>query len=208
VPKKHSIISYSSQISYVEGKMLKKKIQQIIVVEGKNDYNAVSRAVDAHIIITSGFGLNAQILSEIKTAQEKNGVIVLTDPDFMGEKIRSIIEKKIPGVLHAYISRRDGTVNKDIGVENASPEVILSAIKKAISREEKYGETENDNFIEYTSIDLYNFGLSGSSNSESLRADTAAKLGLGNCNSKQFLTRLNKYKISRSEFIKEISHNE
>lgn len=192
---------------------LRKKIKQIIVVEGKNDYNAVSRSVDAHIIISSGFGLNSEILKEIKTAQEKNGVIVLTDPDFMGEKIRTIIEKKIPGVIHAYISRKDGTADNDVGVENASPEVILLAIEKALLREGEYSEAridkseneesmkESADFIKYTSADLYNLGLTGGPGSEERRASVAERLGLGSCNAKQFLIRLNRYRISRSEFM-------
>ncbi|NLK35638.1 MAG: toprim domain-containing protein, partial [Gracilibacteraceae bacterium] len=70
-------------------------LKETIVVEGKNDAAAVRRAVEADIIITNGFGLNRSILDRIRTAQEKHGVIVLTDPDFMGEKIRKKISDKV-----------------------------------------------------------------------------------------------------------------
>ncbi|MEG1416535.1 MAG: ribonuclease M5, partial [Clostridium sp.] len=35
-------------------------IKEVIVVEGKDDVSAVKRAVDADLIITSGFGLTAK----------------------------------------------------------------------------------------------------------------------------------------------------
>ena len=70
-------------------------IKETIVVEGKNDAAAVKRAVDADVIITSGFGISSETLRLIKLAQYKNGVIVLTDPDFIGEKIRKIIDIRL-----------------------------------------------------------------------------------------------------------------
>ena len=44
-------------------------LKETIVVEGKNDAAAVRRAVEADIIITSGFGINGNILERIRTAQ-------------------------------------------------------------------------------------------------------------------------------------------
>ena len=72
-------------------------LKETIVSGRKNDAAAVRRAVEADIIITNGFGLNRSILDRIRTAQEKHGVIVLTDPDFMGEKIRKKIPIKLRG---------------------------------------------------------------------------------------------------------------
>lgn len=106
-------------------------IKEVIVVEGRDDVTAVKRAVDAEIIAVGGFGINAKIIERIKEAQKRQGVIVLTDPDFAGEKIRRIISKRVKGIKHAYITQKDGTKNGDIGVENASPEVILKALEDA-----------------------------------------------------------------------------
>ena len=68
-------------------------IKEVIVVEGKDDVAAVKKAVDAEMIAVGGFGINAKGISRIKEAQKRKGVIVLTDPDFAGEKIRKIIRK-------------------------------------------------------------------------------------------------------------------
>ena len=97
-------------------------IKEVIVVEGRDDITAVKKAIDAEIIAVGGFGINAKVIERIKEAQKRKGVIVFTDPDFAGEKIRAIISKRVKGVKHAYIGRAEGTRAKDgnIGVEDAS----------------------------------------------------------------------------------------
>ena len=64
------------------------KIQEIIVVEGKDDTRRLREVVDADTIETIGSAINEEILMQIEHAQETRGVIVFTDPDFSGEKIR------------------------------------------------------------------------------------------------------------------------
>ena len=106
-------------------------IKEVIVVEGRDDITAVKRAVDAEVIAVGGFGINAKVIERIKEAQKRQGVIVLTDPDFAGEKIRRIISKRVKDIKHAYISRKDGTKDGDIGVENAEPKIIIRALENA-----------------------------------------------------------------------------
>ncbi len=168
-------------------------IKELIVVEGKNDVAAVKKAVEAEIIITSGFGLTKQTLELIRKAQQKQGVIVLTDPDFMGEKIRRIIANKVKGVKHAFIPAEDAEFENDIGVENASPEAILKALDMAKA------ET-SEKRVEFTTADMIEYGLTGLSESVRRRKQLGAALGLGYANSKQFLIRLNVFGISRQEF--------
>ena len=77
-------------------------IKEVIVVEGRDDITAVKKAIDAEIIAVGGFGINAKVIERIKEAQKRKGVIVFTDPDFAGEKIRSIISKRVKGVTRGY----------------------------------------------------------------------------------------------------------
>lgn len=167
-------------------------LKETIVVEGKNDAAAVRRAVDADIIVTSGFGINREILDRIRTAQQKNGVIVLTDPDFMGEKIRKIIADRVKGVKHAFIPKEEAWEEGDIGVENAAPESILKALSMARFEQEDIRNT-------FSMADMIYYGLSGDDNSAGLRNKLGAALGIGYGNTKQFLNRLNKYGITRDE---------
>lgn len=182
------------------------KIRETIVVEGKNDIQAVRRAVDAHFIMTSGFGINGPILEEIRTAKEKNGVIVLTDPDYMGERIREILNKKIPGLKHAYISRVEGTTKGDVGVENASPDAIRKALEFA--RAEDPTEWEEGANFELSVADIFSMGLTGRPGSDELRAKVAEILQIGACNVKQFIHRIKVYKIQEEQLRKALDEAE
>ena len=159
-------------------------IKEVIVVEGRDDITAVKQAVDAELIAVGGFGINAKVIERIKEAQKRKGVIVLTDPDFAGEKIRSIISKRVKGIKHAYIAQEDGIKGDDIGVENASPEVIREALERA---------------------KVFYFKLNGDARSKERRMKLGKELGLGYGNASQMLSRLNNYGITKEEFIKAIN---
>lgn len=169
-------------------------IKEVIVVEGRDDITAVKKAVDAEIIAVGGFGINAKVIDKIQEAQKRQGVIVFTDPDFAGEKIRKIITKRVKGVKHAYIAQEDGTKNGDIGVENASPEVILKALNNAKCK-------IKDKSYEFTMEDMIYFKLNGSNDSRQRRHKLGKELGIGYGNARQFLSRLNNFGISKEEFI-------
>lgn len=176
--------------------MHKKKIEEVIVVEGKDDISAVKKAVDAELIEVNGFGVRRKsTLEKIKFAQEQKGVIVLCDPDFAGEKIRKTIEDYVPGVKHAYISRKEGTKKDNIGVENADAEAILKALEGA-----KFKEAEGRQ--EFQMSDLWDNGLVGSKESKERRTIVGTRLRIGYANAKQFLNKLNNFGITREEFEK------
>lgn len=169
-------------------------IKEVIVVEGRDDITAVKRAVDAEIIAVGGFGINAKVIARIKEAQKRQGVIVLTDPDFAGDKIRRIIAKRVQGIKHAYITQNEGIKGDDIGVENASPEAILRALNSAKCEVKEKRE-------EFNIQDLVFFKLTGDTRAKERRDALGKELGIGYCNSNQFITRLNNYGITREEFI-------
>ena len=104
--------------------MDKMKIREVIVVEGKDDTKRINMAVNADTLETRGSAISDETLEQIEELQEKRGVIVFTDPDFSGEKIRKIIQEAVPGVKHAFLNRRDAVPDHkgSLGVEHASPE--------------------------------------------------------------------------------------
>lgn len=169
------------------------RIKEIIVVEGRDDETAVKRAVEAEIIITSGFGIKEETFQRIEFAQKKKGVIVLTDPDHPGEQIRKRINTRIKGCKNAYLTKKEALKKNDIGIENASPESIREALKKAkCVREEALQE--------FTRSDLLKHTLIGGSLSADRRDRLGKILGIGYANAKQLISRLNNYGISREQF--------
>ena len=102
-------------------------IKEVLVVEGKMDVVAIDKAVEADCIITEGFSLKPKALAAIEAAYKKRGIIILTDPDSAGERIRRFLSKRFPEAKHAFVPKEDATANDDIGIEQASPEAIRSA---------------------------------------------------------------------------------
>lgn len=174
-------------------------IKETIVVEGKDDISAVKAAVNANVIATSGLGLNAEIMELIKQAAKRSGIIVMTDSDFAGEKIRKKIEKICSEytVKHAFVPKSQSLKDNDIGVENAAPEAIISALEKV--------KTKRDFKDIYTNNDMIYYGLIGNDNSSKLRDEVGSELGIGYANGKQFLNRLNAFGIEKTELELAIS---
>lgn len=168
-------------------------IKEVIVVEGKDDISAVKKAVDAEIIATNGFGFPKNVKERIQKAAQTRGIIVLTDPDYAGEKIRKEIISFAGNCKHAYIPRESALKGDDIGVENASPEAIILALESARCQ-------STSRRTEFTNKDLIDNDLLMNQDSRSRRDLVGQKLGIGYANAKQFLSRLNNYGITREEF--------
>lgn len=176
-------------------------IKEILVVEGKMDVVAIDKAVEADCIITEGFNLKPQALDSIAKAYQKRGIIIMTDPDSAGERIRRFLTKRFPEAKHAFIPKEDATANNDIGIEQASPEAIRTALAKV--RTMDWEPTNN-----FTGADLLRAGISGSPAASEKRAKLGAVLGIGYANAKTFLQRLNHYGITRQEFQQAVAELE
>ena len=74
----------------------KRKIPEVIVVEGKDDTANLRRFYEVDTYETRGSAIDQDDLERIATLQELRGVIVLTDPDYNGERIRKIIMQEVP----------------------------------------------------------------------------------------------------------------
>ena len=174
-------------------------IKEVLVVEGKMDVVAIDKAVEADCIITEGFNLKPQALDSIAKAYQKRGIIIMTDPDSAGERIRRFLTKRFPEAKHAFIPKEDATANNDIGIEQASPEAIRTALAKV--RTMDWEPTNN-----FTGADLLRAGISGSPAASEKRAKLGAVLGIGYANAKTFLQRLNHYGITRQEFQQAVAY--
>lgn len=170
------------------------KIKEAIVVEGRDDTAAIKRAVNAYTIETHGFGIKKETWALIEKAYKETGIIIFTDPDFAGKEIRRRLTEKFPKAAQAHLSQKDALKSGDIGIENASPEAIRQALKKAhYTIEEKRDE--------FTITDLREQDLVGGPDASQRRDQLGKLLGIGYGNSKSFLAKLNQYGITREEFL-------
>lgn len=169
-------------------------LKEVLVVEGKMDTVAIRRALEADTIETGGFTLAPYTLRQIEAAYKRRGIIILTDPDGAGERIRRFLTQRFPDAGQAFIPKILATANNDVGVEQAQPEAILAALAKV--RHHEYRPQ-----AEFNHMDLFKYELNGSPNAAKRRDALGAELGIGYGNAKRFLERLNTYDVSRKEFL-------
>jgi len=172
-------------------------INEVIVVEGKDDTVAIKRALDADTIETGGSAIGEAVLKRVKLAQQRRGVIIFTDPDHAGERIRKIVAQHVPGCKHAFLPQEDALYKGDIGVENASPEAIRRALAN-VRTEVIDGQADSEPEITWEM--LMDAGLIVSSNASERRLKLGNLLGIGYANGKQFYKRCSMFRITREEF--------
>lgn len=161
------------------------RINEAIIVEGKYDKIKLSSIVDAVIIATGGFGIfkDTEKLELIRYYAEKTGVIILTDSDSAGRRIRGYIKGAIKNgrVKNVYIPDVFGKEKRKVkpsaegklGVEGISTATLLEAFEKAgITAGERTAPAD------ITHLTLYELGLSGGNNSSELRRRLQKKLAL------------------------------
>ena len=113
-------------------------IGEVIVVEGKSDVAAIRRAVEADCLITGGFSLSPELLGQIDAAYRRRGIIIMTDPDSAGERIRTFLRKRFPEAGHAFIPRteavgEDGPRIQDLRLPEGSVITLITRGDKVIS---------------------------------------------------------------------------
>ncbi|WP_078543213.1 ribonuclease M5 [Litchfieldia alkalitelluris] len=170
-------------------------IKEIIVVEGKDDTTAIKRAVRADTIETNGSAVNETTIEKIKLAQRVRGVIIFTDPDYPGERIRNIVSEAVPGCKHAFLPKDEAIAKKGkgLGVEHAS----VKAIREALSSVQEEMEEPS---IEIEFQDLVDAGLIGGAGSKERREKLGTILKIGYTNGKQLHRRLRMFKITQETF--------
>ena len=174
-----------------------KTIEEIIIVEGRDDTAAVRRAVDAVTIETHGYGIRPSTWDVIDKAYESKGIIIFTDPDTAGEQIRRRLAERYPKVKHAFLDRSLAAKDGDIGIENATPESIIAALEKA-----RCSASASEEAGQFTSADMFSWGLAGTEGAAERRRIVGDRLGIGMAMSKTFLHRLNHFGITREEIEK------
>ena len=166
----------------------------VIVVEGYHDESKIKSVYkDAFCVVTNGSEISVETINFIKELSKNNRIIIFTDPDYPGERIRNIIANEVSNVSHAFLNKKDciSKNNKKVGIEHASSEAIIGALSKI------YKEDKIKNNI--TNQDLFALGLNGNVNSHILREKISDKLNIGNPNAKLFLKRINLLGLTKEE---------
>lgn len=163
------------------------KIKEAVIVEGKYDKIKLSGIIDTVIIETDGFAIfkDKEKQNLIRFLSEKRGIIIMTDSDSAGFKIRNFINgiTKSENIKNVYIpdiygkEKRKTESSKEgkLGVEGMNLEVIMTALEKAgvlcLENDKKSGN-------KITHTDFFEDGISGGENSSQIRKALAKELEL------------------------------
>jgi len=199
-------------------------IREIVVVEGKDDTAAVYRATGADTIETGGSAIGEDVLRRIELAGQRRGVIIFTDPDAPGERIRKIVAARVPGAKQAFLTREEARGHGGIGVEHASDDAIRRALAAARSpvgsggaagagpdgsaQPGGAGSEPQAASGEIAWHDLLQAGLIVHASAAKRRARMGELLGIGYANGKQFHKRCTMFRITAAEFAQALEQLE
>lgn len=165
------------------------RVKETIIVEGIYDKIKISRFIDAPILVTGGFTVyhSKAMLETIRKLAVITGVVILTDSDSAGFRIRNYIKQSIKEgtVLHAYVpdihgkEKRKRVPGKEglLGVEGMTEDVILDALMKSGASIDGT-KTEPKRARAITKADMMKVGLSGGAGSKELRTRLCHELGI------------------------------
>lgn len=166
------------------------QLRQALLVEGKYDAARLHNLVAGTILTTDGFRVmkDHALQAMLKQVAHTQGLIILTDSDAAGFKIRHFVTGLVGAehVVQAYVPAIPGKETRKaepgkeglLGVEGISDDLILQGLQDALKNvSDKADETSRQaNPITYT--DLYEWGISGTANSAQRRRDLLRRLGL------------------------------
>lgn len=167
--------------------MEKYRIKEAIIVEGKYDLHKVKSLFEGIILATDGFGIykKTDLLRHLDALSRERGILILTDGDAAGGRIRSLIKSRVSGkVLNAYIpdvygkEKRKASPSAEgkLGVEGMKDEVILEAVRRAGAT--FLGEDAPLPPPGITRLDLYEDGFFGREDSAARRKELLALASL------------------------------
>jgi ribonuclease M5 len=161
-----------------------KRIQEVIVVEGRHDTEKLRKYFDCDTIETGGSSLGSEVIERIQAAQATRGVIVFTDPDSSGNRIRNAVNRAVPGCKNAFVDRENAHTSKKVGVEHADEEFLTAALAHLVTYIAHPAE-------QITVQQFYELGLTGGANSAALRNKVGKAFHIGSGSAKTVLHRLN-----------------
>ncbi len=190
---------------------MKIKISKAILVEGKYDKIKLESFIDGLIITTNGFRIfkDKEKRDLIKTLCDTVGLIIITDSDVAGFKIRNYIKsitKNSNNITNIYIPqikgkekrKTQGSKEGTLGVEG----IDVDLLKDIFDKQNIDVSLDDNPSKKITKMDLFEYGFCGRDNSSVLRKMLLKKLNLPSYLSTNSLLDIINTLISYDDFLK------
>lgn len=167
---------------------------EVIIVEGRDDTKRLIETFGPAIktIETNGSAISRKVQAQILAAAEQFDIIIFTDPDYQGERIRRIVTELVPNAKQAYLTQTQADSGKrgaSLGIEHAAPETIRQALNQLVTPLTQVGE-------EIPMADLVRLKLSAHPEAKKRRQRVSEYFRLGHLNAKQLQKKLAQYQIT------------
>ena len=172
---------------------MKVKYPNVIVVEGKMDKDLLQSFLDADIVTTNGSEVSRETIEYIRALSKTRTIVVLTDPDAPGKRIRDILNSEIAGLFNAFIPKEKAIKKHKVGVAESDKAMITEALDHLML------ETKEKKSSNLTMNDLFELGLAGGSDSAAKRKVLENKLHVDQVNGKTLLKRLQALGLDRKD---------
>lgn len=172
-------------------------INGVIVVEGNADKAYLSSFINSNFVVTNGFCVSKN-LNFLKKVEEKDiRIIVLTDPDFAGEKIAKEIQKNLQKALIISVNPLKCSKHGKHGVAECEKEEIINKLKP-------FSSTNSDKSNNITKCFFFKNKISGINYDKELKRYLNEMYSLNATNTNQMIDRLNILKITQEEILEKI----
>lgn len=185
------------------------KLNQPVIVEGRYDRIRLSSVIDGVLIETGGFRIfkDRELLSSLRHIAEMTGVIIMTDSDEAGFKIRNFLKNSLgknAKITHVYIPSVKGVERRKaapsaeglLGVEGLDADTLLASLQRA-----GVGCREVEKKSDLSAADLFSAGLTGLPNSADKRRRLLKKLSLPPRMSNSAMLSMLNMLLTREEFF-------
>ena len=129
----------------------------------------------------------------IEELEKTRGVIILTDPDYPGMRIRNMIMERVPHVKQAFVDKKDAIGKKKLGIAEAREEAIIQALENVVSFSK---ESQSLTWEEFISLDIIG------DKQKRLAIYDLFHLGYGNA--KTLFKRLNMASITKQDILNKL----
>lgn len=101
----------------------------IFVVEGKTDKALLQSLTNNYIVITDGSNVSRETVKHLQTLEKLHNIVIITDPDINGAKIKDKISVHLKYPITISIKRDEITTKGKIGVAEMDRIALLNKIR-------------------------------------------------------------------------------
>ena len=172
--------------------MNKRYIDNLIVVEGKNDASLISSLFEVEIIPLNGYECNKEDLDYINEASKLLPVIILTDSDSAGKSIRNKLHSLINNYIDVEVDISKCNKRNKHGVAECNLQEINRVLQDFSSNNTIISQRITNEDVCKNDID------------PAERTYLSKRFKLGRCNNKTFIKRLNRLGVTIEVIKKEL----